>query len=339
MDHRYLSRWVASAMLILSCVACGERESLSDKATGGFPEDHVIRISTEVAPATKGSYTTENITEFDLMVTDKTKPAYTFKNTRFSKSASCEWVPEKTQLWGGEDDKVAIYAIAPCFKDRDRWETGHFYKANPDLFGEVEVEQSEESKKSDYLGYFLNDKTVKDCLTADGKLKIQFEHLLSLVRITFKLGTEFNNEGVPQSNIISDVVISGTKRSFYLNPVPNSGELTATTNSSISASSDVKPYFKKWTSAKDKTGAADKTGNCTSVYECILVPQMVVKGDLKICFKADGKAYEWIAPAVLTFLNKGVHTLTLKVGKDAVIADGFSASEWGDGGSATLETE
>lgn len=324
-------------LIALSLLAAGcSKQAVQED---NFPENRVIRVSTEVTPATKGGHTTDNITEFDLMVTDKTKPAYTFANTKFSKSASGEWIAEKTRLWGGADDEVTIYAIAPCFKDRDRWKTGHFYKTNPELFGEVEAKQSEESKKSDYLSCILDDKMVKDCLMTDGKLKIQFEHLLSLVRITFKLGTEFNNGGVPQSNIISDVVISGTKRSFYLSPASDPGELTATTNSNISTSSDVEPYFKEWTSAKDKTGAADKTGNCTSVYECILVPQTMAAGDLRISFKADGKPYEWIAPAVLTFLKRQVHSLTLKVGKDVVAADGFSASAWGDGGSTDLETE
>ena len=289
-------------------------------------------MSTEVAPATKGSYTTDNITEFDLMVTDKTNSKYSFANTKFSKSASGEWIPEKTQLWGGADDEVTIYAIAPCFKDRDKWKTNHFYRSYPDLLCEVEAEQSEENRNSDYLSYILKDKVVKDCLTTDGKLKIQFGHMLSLVRVTFKLGTEFNNGEVPQSDIISDVVISGTRRSFYLVPETNTAKLTVTTNSAISATSDVKPYFKKWTSA------ADKTGNCTSVYDCILVPQTVTKGGLKISFKAAGKNYEWVAPS-LSFSPNAAHTLTLKVGKDVVIAGGFTATAWTESEGGSLYTE
>lgn len=318
-----------SIALLLLAVGCAKQ----NVQEGGFPEDHVIRVSTEVAPATKGSYTTDNITEFDLIVTDHTKAAYSFNNTKFSKSSG-EWVPEKTLLWGGAKDIVTVYAVAPCFKDRDLWDTQDFDRLPfYDTMCEIEAEQSEESKSSDYLcwvGSYQSAKTVDKCLT-DGKLKIEFTHMLSLVRITFRLGTEFNNGGIPQSNIISDVVISGTSRSFWITTMMYDGKLSAYVPVQVIAS-DVKPYNTEW------HAAAAETGNCTSVYECILVPQTVSVGELNISFKADGKAYEWVAPE-LTFSPNSVHTLTLKVGKDAVIAGGFTATEWVNENSTILETE
>ena len=299
---KFKTTYSISIALLLLAVGCSKQEAVREQ--GNFPADHVIRVSTEVALATKGSYPTDNITEFDLMVTAATKPIYSFSNTRFSKSASGEWVPEKTQLWGGADDEVTIYAIAPCFKDRDNWKTDSFVSASESDDFVVEAEQSKESNNSDYLFWVgaEGDKKVKDCLT-NGKLNIKFTHLLSLVRITFKLGTEFNNKEVPQSNIISDVVISGTRRSFWISSTMYYGALAARAWTEAAAS-DVKPYNLDWTSA------VNKTGNCTSVYECILVPQTVAEGDLKISFKAGGKAYEWVAPE-LTFSPNSVHTLTL----------------------------
>lgn len=318
-----------SIALLLLAVGCAKQ----NVQEGGFPEDHVIRVSTEVAPATKGSYTTDNITEFDLIVTDHTKAAYSFNNTKFSKSSG-EWVSEKTLLWGGAKDTVTVYAVAPCFKDRDLWDTQDFDRLPfYDTMCEIEAEQSEESKSPDYLcwvGSYQSAKTVDKCLT-DGKLKIEFTHMLSLVRITFRLGTEFNNGGIPQSNIISDVVISGTSRSFWITTMMYDGKLSAYVPVQVIAS-DVKPYNTEW------HAAAAETGNCTSVYECILVPQTVSVGELKISFKAGGKAYEWVAPE-LTFSPNSVHTLTLKVGKDAVIAGGFTATEWVNENSTILETE
>lgn len=322
-------RTTYSIALLLLAVGCAKQ----NVQEGGFPEDHVIRVSTEVAPATKGSYTTDNITEFDLIVTDHTKAAYSFNNTKFSKSSG-EWVSEKTLLWGGAKDTVTVYAVAPCFKDRDLWDTQDFDRLPfYDTMCEIEAEQSEESKSSDYLcwvGSYQSAKTVDKCLT-DGKLKIEFTHMLSLVRITFRLGTEFNNGGIPQSNIISDVVISGTSRSFWITTMMYDGKLSAYVPVQVIAS-DVKPYNTEW------HAAAAETGNCTSVYECILVPQTVSVGELNISFKADGKAYEWVAPE-LTFSPNSVHTLTLKVGKDAVIAGGFTATEWVNENSTILETE
>lgn len=328
---RFRTTYSISIALLLLAAGCSKQEAVREQ--GHFPADHIIRVSTEVAPATKGSYTTDNITEFDLMVTDNTKPAYTYTNTRFSKSASGEWGPEKTLLWGGAKDIVTVYAVAPCFKSRDL-KTISFYRTpgNSDDLCEVEAEQSKGSNNSDYLFWVgASDKVVEDCLADDGKLKIQFTHMLSLVRITFRLGTEFNNGGIPQSNIISDVVISGTSRSFWITTMMYDGKLSAYVPVQVIAS-DVKPYNTEW------HAAAAETGNCTSVYECILVPQTMAEGDLKISFKAGGKAYEWVAPE-LTFSPNAAHTLTLKVGKDAVIAGEFTATEWVNEDSAILETE
>lgn len=328
---RFRTTYSISIALLLLAAGCSKQEAVREQ--GNFPADHVIRVSTEVAPATKGSYTTDNITEFDLIVTDHTKAAYSFNNTKFSKSSG-EWVSEKTLLWGGAKDTVTVYAVAPCFKDRDLWDTQDFDRLPfYDTMCEIEAEQSEESKSSDYLcwvGSYQSAKTVDKCLT-DGKLKIEFTHMLSLVRITFRLGTEFNNGGIPQSNIISDVVISGTLRSFWITTMMYDGKLSAYVPVQVIAS-DVKPYNTEW------HAAAAETGNCTSVYECILVPQTMAEGDLKISFKAGGKAYEWVAPE-LTFSPNTAHTLTLKVGKDAVIAGGFTATEWVNEDSAILETE
>ena len=148
--------------------------------------------------------------------------------------------------------------------------------------------------------------------------------------MTFKLGTEFNVSGVPAQDIISDVVLSGTTRDFMLKGATG---YTSFTVEPGTVASDIKPYNAGWTSA------ADVKGNCISVYECILVPQTVASGVLKISFKAAGKNYEWTLPERRKFEGNTAYTLTLKVGKDAVIAGGFTATEWTETPGGELETE
>ena len=148
--------------------------------------------------------------------------------------------------------------------------------------------------------------------------------------VTFKLGTEFNVSGVPAQDIISDVVLSGTARGFMLKGATG---YTSFTVEPGTAASDIKPYNAGWTSA------ADVKSNCISVYECILVPQTVASGVLKISFKAAGKNYEWTLPEGRKFEGNTAYTLTLKVGKDAVIAGGFTATEWTETPGGELETE
>ena len=61
----------ASAALLLTLlgVGCSKQQAVQSPAEGNFPVDHVIRVAPQVA-ATKGSYTTDKLTKFDLLVED-----------------------------------------------------------------------------------------------------------------------------------------------------------------------------------------------------------------------------------------------------------------------------
>ena len=61
----------ASAALLLTLLGagCSKQQAEPTPAQGNFPADHVIRVAPQVA-TTKGSYTTDKLTEFDLLVED-----------------------------------------------------------------------------------------------------------------------------------------------------------------------------------------------------------------------------------------------------------------------------
>ena len=323
---KYINILSAVALSVLGG-ACTKQAA---PVTGNFPEDHVIRVAPQVA-TTKGSHTTDNLEKFDLLVEDSNNPSskYTYSNTVFKKTEN-GWTSDKMLLWSKSDATVLVYAIAPSvgLESLVSVDDINFSQNSPSL--EVQAAQTKDDNSSDYLGWASGQKTVKELLTADGKLSFAFTHLLTRFTVTFMLGTEFNVSGVPAQDIISDVVVSGTARDFRLKGATG---YTSFIVEPGNAASDIKPYNAGWTSA------ADVKGNCTSVYECILVPQTVTKGGLKISFKAAGKNYEWVSAEDYTLNGNTAYTLTLKVGKDVVIAGGFSASEWKDGGSSTLETE
>lgn len=69
------------------------------------------------------------------------------------------------------------------------------------------------------------------------------------------------------------------------------------------------------------------------------MPQTVASGGLKISFKAAGKNYEWALPEIREFEGNTAYTLTLKVGKDVVIAGGFTATAWTETEGGSLYTE
>ena len=318
------------ALLLALLGGCSKQQVVQTPAEGNFPADHVIRVAPQVV-TTKGSYTTENLAKFDLLVEDSNNPAskYTYSNTVFKKTGGA-WTSDKMLLWNKPGSTALVYAIAPSAGLESLVSVDDINQGQDGVALEVQAVQDKDDNSSDYLGWASGQKRVSELLGKGGKLSFAFTHLLTRFSVTFKLGTEFNVSGVPAQDIISDVVLSGTARGFMLKGATG---YTSFTVEPGTAASDIKPYNAGWTSA------ADIKGNCISVYECILVPQTVASGVLKISFKAAGKNYEWTLPEGRKLEGNTAYTLTLKVGKDAVIAGGFTATEWTEAPGGELETE
>lgn len=319
---------------------------------GGGPEDLAIRVSAQVDGMTRSSYGAgipESLKEFDLLVetfVDGVAPwgfdnGYNYNNSKFTyDSGSGEWTPSAAaskMLWYNSTTKVRVAAMAPCRTEGSYaigWDprVGRLLSDASEreyITFEVQAEQSRDNYDSDLLFYYKKDVTPKDLLQ-DGKLPIVFRHMLSSLVITFKLGTQFNDSGVPAQDIISDMVVSGTKRTVRFVKEPSEDELYI---SAVGDASDVKPYNASW------TPAADKNGNCISVYECILAPQTVAAEQFKLSFKVDGKDYSWTLPSEYEFTGNYVHRLNLRVGKDDVALGGTSATKWEDVDRGTIVTD
>ena len=205
----------ASAALLLTLLGtagCSKQQAVQSPAQGNFPADHVIRVAPQVA-ATKGSYTADNLTKFDLLVEDSNNPKYTYSNTVFEKGES-GWTSDSLLLWSKSDAEVLVYAIAPSVGTEGSVSVSAVNGDGASL--EVQAEQSKDDFSSDFLGWASGQKKVDDLLGTDGKLSFAFTHLLTRFTVTFKLGTEFNVSGVPQQDILSDVVISGTAKGSRL---------------------------------------------------------------------------------------------------------------------------
>ena len=293
------------------------------------PFDPVVRVAPEVTPQTRGSYTTENLNEFDLFI-HSANSRYSYTNTKFTKNAtSGEWEPARQMLWEGKDKGFKFLAVAPPLPKRDvaLALTGDIFEFM------VESVQTAESKASDLLwaGQGMNnDITPSDeKYFANGKLKFQFEHALSLLKVQLTLGTELNHGGVPENNPISELKISGFK--------PKAKVGYGSLNSSGDPG-EIQAYQSVWTKAEDKTK------NCVAVFECIVIPQGMDK--FTVNFICGGKPYTYTATLTengssFFFMGGQAYTLPLTVGKDEVIMskDGITASPWVDGGSKDIETD
>ena len=74
--------------------------------------DPVVRVAPEVAPQTRGSYTTETLKEFDLFIHSENSK-YSYTNTKFTRNGSGEWEPARQMLWEGKNRKFKFLAVAP----------------------------------------------------------------------------------------------------------------------------------------------------------------------------------------------------------------------------------
>lgn len=340
----YTNIFIAPAVaLSLLASGCGKEIPSSE---GGFPADGVIRVSAEVGPVTRGICTTENLREFDLLVGNNprvTDPEYKqtvadrycYQNTKFTLNGT-EWTPAETMLWQDSKSPVTLMAIAPCLEGR---------KSVSDFDEGVEwaikTEQTADDPGVDLLGWATPydftpaNGLEKGILDSDGRVRIKFSHLLSKLTIRFKLGTEFNHDGVPSENIISGVEVGNVsiKARITLNPYNEDCPVSAIGVSEDSDRGVVKPYHTKWTKAEAKTG------NCVSEYECILIPSASGHNDyVKIRFVVNGIPYKF--DGSLLFEGGKAYTLTINVGKDEVVAGGVTASAWEDQpGETAVETD
>lgn len=290
--------------------------------------DPVVRVAPEVAPQTRGSYTTETLKEFDLFIHSENSK-YSYTNTKFTRNGSGEWEPARQMLWEGKNRKFKFLAVAPPLAT-----SGHSLTDDPVFEFTVESVQTAGSKASDLLwagqgkdGITPSDKEY----FKDGKFCFKFEHTLSLLKVKLILGTEFNHNGVPENNPVRELKINGFKPTVKvgyatLMPSGNPTEIQA------------------YQTADGWKKADDKTKNCEVTFECIVVPQSM--DEFTVNFVCGGKPYTYTAnlkgPGGESFIFKpsNSYTLHLTVGKDEVILDDeITVTEWGDGGTSSVETD
>lgn len=290
--------------------------------------DPVVRVAPEVAPQTRGSYTTETLKEFDLFIHSENSK-YSYTNTKFTRNGSGEWEPARQMLWEGKNRKFKFLAVAPPLAT-----SGHSLTDDPVFEFTVESVQTAGSKASDLLwagqgkdGITPSDKEY----FKDGKFCFKFEHILSLLKVKLTLGTEFNHNGVPENNPVSELKINGFK------PTVKVGYATLMPSGSPT---EIQAYQ----TADGWKKADDKTKNCEVTFECIVVPQSM--DEFTVNFVCGGKPYTYTADLKdadgksFIFKPSNSYTLPLTVGKDEVILDDeITVTEWGDGGTSSVETD
>ena len=266
-------------------------------STGSFPEDHVIRIITEVnEPLSRAGYDVTNLERFGLMIRNSENAAYNYHKQMVSSGNAWSTSDGQQMLWDAERTPVTMIAYAPYMSE-----------AAPDASLAVNAltnQTTEENvKSSDFL---LMKATVdpEQDLTADGKLKISLSHAMSklLIKITVTGTTD------AAMNKLGDMSINGAV-------VNGICDLSATVPIVVPA--------------PDAVVATVAPYKGTESCECILPPQKIAEG-FSVNFSYDGKLYIWTAEEAIE-LEKGVeHTLTLNVNTTVRLAAKM-ARNWATG--------
>lgn len=313
-----------SIFLITAALGIVTMSGCNKDGVSGFPEDRVIRVSTDVSPLTKGYYTSANLDEFYLIVDNVDTPSYSYSSRKVKKNSSGEWAPERTMLWHNATDRVNLVAIAPFAEA-----VAYNQLSSQKIW--IDEQQSADDKSADLIAWSCSGFVPQTDLTDDGKVQIEFKHLLSKLNITFKLGNELNADGIPQTNPIVDVKVSGVYRNGAMS-MSSTGALSMSEDPASSPSA-IQPYNTAW------HPAADVDASCTASYEGIVIPQHIAAKGMSVSFTMNGLPYVWTNPQELDFAEDTAYNITIKVGKDRVKAGSISAVAWDEQPETGLETE
>ena len=322
MKHSNIILPLLAAVALSSC----NKQAATDAL---LPEDRIIRVETSVDPDTKGSYTSDNLDEFILFVRNETATndynitSYNYKVV--FKKVDGVWTPQGRvlPLWRKAEDIIHMIAIAPPSVLGDNV-TYDYFGIRDKVIASVQSLQTIDNNGSDIIGWSKYGEAWR--FLEYGKVNIGFSHLMSKLSLSFELATEFNAQGIPANDIVSNVIISGA----YNQASIQSG-LDDICANPYKSESDIKAYNTKWTSA------SSKDEKCISEWECILVPK-VDPITITITFDVNGVAYS--CNVTHGFESGCNHKLKIIVGSDVAYPSGkMSIDAWVEGGSSNLETE
>ena len=260
---------------------------------------------------TRAGYDTDNQpTKFYLSI-DQEGTSYDYTNVVMKYEGS-KWVAYTSDatdattvqmLWEGSTGNVTVTAATFSLSTTS---------TPPSYSLSASADQSSDAnlKTSDHLYYYNNAVTP----STDG-ISIPFDHIMSKLEITLTLRDEF--EGL--TNPITSVMLSGTSLTATYSPNAEtkwSGHSTAADDEVIKTCPSV---------------AYNKDAR-TATYEVILLPQTVAANTFCVTIFIGDKSYEWTSANAVTLASSNKYTLALKVGKDKVSGNSFTATPWVSGG-------
>lgn len=326
---------LAATMMLASCT---QNEDMPINGNETFPADGVIRVTTQVSNTTRASMTSDDLTKFMMNVTHPSDDNYSYYAMMFREGLSKPWnsyelssfwpLTPMQMLWKNSKDPVTVSAIVKNEStiSQDMFHSETLYTVQPD-----QLKYRAWLLASDLL-YMPPTKIDPATNLVDGKVKVELGHLFSKLNLKITLGTEFNINNGTENNLISDLIVNGTRWGVFFN---------ASTNTWGKLWGDAAPIH-PWHEAAMYTPGSGETTNAIANYECILIPQTVAEGAFSVTFTINDKPYEWVSTNNITLVSGKEYTLTLTAGKNIVTAGGMSVKLWESGNGTdgdNIETE
>jgi len=332
----------SAAMAAMMLAACNKDESIDDTIVSQFPEDGVMRFTTNLvdptAALTRASITSNDLNQnnekFQVKIVNPTSATYSYFNT--VQYDGSEWTPVNRMLWQNDQQSITVtaaYQQGRTFSDYD-------FIAGANLTVAADQNGQDKLNAQDLLTMptkTIANPSIEQTLLQNGKLVINFYHALTKLDVTLDLANEFYKAD-PKLNNASDITeftIKGTNAGYNFKPMETANENYGTVSATASTDVDIMPYQSAFTSA------TEDHQHSTATYESILVPQPIAAGQLTVSFKIGTRSFSWTNTDDITLEQGKQYTLPLTVGYDAVTTSGraFSVSSWEDQPGDNLATE
>lgn len=222
-------------------------------------------------------------------------------------------------LWASVKNPVMVAAL---YKNDEVLSSANFEKAE----FEVVQDQRDENdfKKGDYL-YMAPTEALPTM--DDGKVAVNFSHLMSKISLKLTLDYQFNELPGTEQNPVAALTIGGTHSKGNFNIDDQTWDYASV------APVEVQLYEVDYTSGSGRTKKAAAT------YECLLLPQTVPAGGFSVNITINGNKYTWTSGEDITLESNYKYELPIKVGKDYITAGNILVSDWENGEALDGETD
>lgn len=313
MSMKYSNIYIVLALAAAALASCTKAPA---PASGGFPEDGIVRISTTVsaletkAPETRADAAPYSGSTLGLFLDYGNGEKYSQNNYLWENDGSNNWSASTPMLWKDASTKLDVYAYAP-------------YVAGENDPGQVRftipLDQSEGLDAADLLWCPMQGFNPATGLT-DKKLNIEFKHALVKLTVNIALGTEFKGKDIS----IREALFRGSvdKAAIFFRGKPSAVGVASSVNSNA-------------VSIKMHDCSADGKLAC----EVIFYPHSFDGKEMLTFTLSDGKDYR-LTPASGfddKFKLGNAYQMNVKVGNDKVEIASVSISDWG--GTSTVGGE